>query len=400
MIDFKREAQQILDKAIRLRRDFHMHPEPSQKEFRTADIVAKHLESLGMDVRRDYADDWPSAVAVLQGASPGPTVALRADMDALGIQEMSTHAYKSTVSGVMHACGHDCHTAILMCAAEVLAAHRQEMKGSVKFIFEPSEESVGGAKAMVKNGVLEGVDAIFALHMDTAYQAGQMAFVYGPAFAVGDVLEIKIKGKAVHGAYPHLGVDAIMIASHFLAALQTMMAREKDTLAPAIATFGTITGGEARNVICDEVILRGITRTFDVELQEKIARRLEELLQNITTAFGGGYELNRRANSTMLFNDHAMADFVKETALSLMRPEDCIIAKHPTMGGESFAYFAEKIPAVMYWLGGGNTAKGLTEPLHSSTFDVDESSLATGIALQAAIAWNFLEKQPRSTRFP
>ena len=246
MIDFKQEAQDISKELVEFRRNFHMHPEASRTEFHTAETVAALLESLGIEVNRDYAGDLPSVVGLLKGGHDGPTVALRADMDALRLQEMNTFSYRSQNDGVMHACGHDAHTASLMGAVILLARHRDQMHGNVKFIFEPAEEDIGGGRFMVPNGVLENphVDAIFGLHVENAYPVGSIGVCSGEMMAASDRLIIKIKGRTAHGAYPHLGIDAMMIAAHFLVAVQTMMAREKDTFSHAIITFGQIKGGK------------------------------------------------------------------------------------------------------------------------------------------------------------
>ncbi len=392
MFDFRQEAEQVLDKAIAFRRDFHMHPETSCNEFRTADIVAKYLESLGIDVYRHFAGKLPSVVGVLRGCCPGPTVALRADMDALRFQELSDLPYRSTVDGVMHACGHDCHTASLMCAAEVLAKHRSELRGNVKFIFEPAEEDIGGARLMIENGVLENphVDAIFGLHVENAYQTGSICICNGEMQAASDRLVIKIKGKSVHGAFPHLGIDAIMIASHFLVTLQTMMAREKDTFEHAIITFGQISGGTARNIVCDEVILNGICRTLNPATRELLNRRIDEILQGITQAFHGSYEFDRQMSFPALICNSELTNHVKSAAEKVIGSQNIQTMPHAVLGCESFAYFSEKVPGSYFWLGSGNVEKQIDMPLHTPCFDIDESCMITAIAMHASIVYNYL----------
>lgn len=397
MIDFKKEAEEIFSQVQEFRRDLHMHPEPSKNEFRTAEVVARHLESLGIEINRDYAGELPSVVGLLKGGQDGPTVALRADMDALRLQEVLNPPYKSTVDGVMHACGHDAHTASLMGAAILLARHREELKGNVKFIFEPAEEDIGGGRIMVPNGVLENphVDAIFGLHVENAYPAGTIAINRGEMMAASDRLSIKIKGRTAHGASPHLGIDAIMIAAHFLTALQTMMAREKDTFEHAIITIGQIKGGTARNIICDEVELNGICRTLNPETREMLNSRLDSLLSGITTTFGGSYELDRQRSHPALICNAEMTEHVRETASKIIGEDHIFEQAHGALGCESFAYFTEAREGAFYWLGTGNQEKGLDKPLHSSSFDLDESALVTATALHSAIAFDYLEKHAK-----
>ncbi|MGB8454382.1 MAG: amidohydrolase [Anaerocolumna sp.] len=399
MIDLKKEASVILDKAIEIRRDFHMHPEPSQSEKRTADIVAKHLETLGMEVRRDYAGELPSVVGFLKGGYPGKTVALRADMDALRFQEKNKVPYCSTVDGIMHACGHDCHTAMLICAAEILANHREELHGNVKFIFEPAEEDIGGAKFMVLNGVLKDpkVDAIFGLHVENMYPIGNICISYGEMQAASDRLVIQIKGKSAHGAHPHKGIDAILIASHFLVAVQTMMAREKDTFQHAVITFGQIHGGTARNIVCDNVTLNGICRTLNPEMRDFLNQRIEGLLKGITEAFGGSYELERQRSFPALYCTSELTDFVASCAQELIGKDHIEEMPHAVLGCESFAYYTQKVPGAYFWLGSGNPEQGITAPLHTEYFDIDERCMITGIAMHTAMAFQYLNQEIKET---
>ena len=395
MIDFRMEAEDRLEKAIEIRRDLHMPPEPSRSEYRTADLVAAHLEALGMEVRRDYAGELPSAVGFLRGGQPGKTVALRADMDALRFQEQNDVPYRSLTDGVMHACGHDCHTATLMCAAEILARHREELHGNVKFIFEPAEEDIGGARFMVRNGVLRDpqVDAVFGLHVENAYPVGNICVSHGEMQAASDRLVIRIKGKSAHGAHPHKGIDAILIASHFLIAVQTMMAREKDTFQHAIITFGQIQGGTARNIVCDNVTLNGICRTLNPEMREFLNQRIEGLLKGITEAFGGSYELDRQRSYPALYCTPELTDFVTSCAGTVIGADHIEEMPHAVLGCESFAYYTQEVPGAYFWLGSGNPQKGMTAPLHTECFDIDEQCMVTGIAMHAAIAYRYLNQE-------
>ena len=394
MINFKEEAHALLPEAIKIRRDFHMHPEASKKEFRTAEIIKKFLEDLKLEVRTDYAGELPSVVGVLYGEKSGKTVALRADIDALHIQEKGDVPYKSQTPGLMHACGHDCHAATLMCVAELLSKHKNELQGNVKFIFEPAEEDIGGAKIMIENGVMDNpkVDAVFGLHCENMYQTGHIGICSGEMQAASDRLIIKIKGKSAHGAHPHKGIDAIMIAAHFLVAVQTMMAREKDPFQSAIITFGTINGGSARNVVCDEVLLNGICRTLNSDNREFVNSHIERLLKGITGAFGGSYELERQRSHPAVYCTPAMTDFLVKCTSEVIGADKIDKMQHAVLGCDSFAYFSDKVPGSYFWLGTGNKEKGIDKTLHNNCFDIDEESMVTGIAVQAVLAVDFLKE--------
>jgi len=394
MINYMEEAKKVLGTAVEIRRHLHMFPEPSKQEFKTADYIAKHLQSLGLEIALDYAGELPSVVGLLRGNSDGPTVALRADIDALRFNEQNDTEYKSKVSGVMHACGHDAHTATLLCAAEILSKHKAELAGNIKFLFEPAEEDVGGLQFMIKNGVLENphVSAAFGLHVENAYQNGHICICHGEMEAASDRLIIKIKGKSVHGASPHKGIDAIIIAAHFLLAIQTMMAREKDTFQHAVITFGQIQGGTARNIVCDEVLINGICRTLNTETREMLNRRIDEILKGITTTFGGGYEFERQRSHPALYSNPNLTDFVAGCAKEILGPAAVEEMEHAWLGCESFAYLSQAVPSSFFWLGTGNKEKDITAALHTNKFDIDESSMANGIAMHCALVCKYLQQ--------
>jgi amidohydrolase len=395
MINFKEEAEALLPKAIKIRRDFHMHPELSRQEFHTAEVIKTFLAKLGIEVKTDYAGSLPSVVGLLRGKETGSTVALRADMDALQIQEKDEASYKSQNTGVMHACGHDCHCATLMCVAELLAKHKDELSGNVKFIFEPAEEDIGGAKPMIEKGVLDNpkVEGVFGLHCENVYQTGHIGICSGEMLAASDRLFITFKGKSAHGAYPFKGIDAIMLAAHFLVAVQTMMTREKDPFQTAVVTFGIINGGTARNIVCDEVHLSGICRTLNSENREFVIGQIKKILDGIIVVFGGSYEFERQKSHPALYCDPQMTALLAECAGEVIGKENVEVMPHANMVCDSFAYFTEQVPGAYFWLGTGNKAKGINQNLHNSCFDIDESSMATGIAIEASVAYNFLERK-------
>lgn len=388
MIDCLGEAKAHLQQAIQLRRYFHMHPEPSRHEFQTAAYIKKYLEDLGLQVQTTYGGELPSVVAVIHGAKKGKTIALRADMDALHITEKNEIPYKSMVPGVMHACGHDCHCATLMETAAILVKHRSELQGNVKLMFEPAEEDIGGAQFMIKNGVLDDVDAVVGMHCENRFPVGTVYTCPGEMEAASDRLIIKILGKSAHGAMPHLGIDAMTIACHFILAVQTMMAREKDAFQSAIITFGTIQGGTARNIVCDEVLINGIIRSLNGETREFLNQRVKNLLAGITSAFGGRYELERQKSNPALYSDPPLTEFFNQVAAETIGSEHVGRLPHAFMGCDSFAYYAQEKPSVFFFLGTGN--EKMKESLHSCNFNIDENSMVTGMAAYTAVVQKYL----------
>ena len=388
MIDCLGEAKAHLQQAIQLRRYFHMHPEPSKHEFQTAAYIKKYLEDLGLQVQTTYGGDLPSVVAVIPGAQKGRTIALRADMDALHITEKNDIPYKSTVPGVMHACGHDCHCATLMETATILVKHQSELQGNVKLMFEPAEEDIGGAQFMIKNGVLDDVDAVVGMHCENRFPVGTVYTCPGEMEAASDRLIIKIMGKSAHGAMPHLGIDAMTMACHFILAVQTMMAREKDAFQSAIITFGTIQGGTARNIVCDEVVINGIIRSLNGETREFLNQRIKGLLAGITAAFGGSFELERQKSNPALYSNPQLTEFFNQAAGEAIGMENVGRLPHAFMGCDSFAYYAQEKPSIFFFLGTGN--EKMKESLHSCNFNIDENSMVTGMAAYMAMVQKYL----------
>ena len=394
-MQFLKLAESIRTKVIEYRRHFHMYPELSRKEFETAEYIAVKLESFGIEVKRGVGTPLPGVTGLLRGSGDGRTVALRADIDALAVPEKRDNPYCSRKPGIMHACGHDAHAAILLGAAELLSKHREELNGNVLFIFQPSEELLpGGALPMIQAGVLENpqVDAIFGLHMDPSYSAGQLGISYGETLGSSDKLTIKIIGKSAHGANPHQGVDAIVVAAHALVALQSMMSRAKDAFSPAILSFGVIKGGEQPNVIAEEVILSGMARSLNSQMREELIAKMHTILKGITEAFGAAYEFTREKSYDSLVNDNEMVEFVRETASTIIGPDSVKQLEQPRLIVEDFSYYLQRVPGAFSFLGCGNISKGITEPLHSSRFDLDEDALQIGVAIQTAIAVNYLKR--------
>ncbi|MCE7054077.1 amidohydrolase [Algoriphagus sp. AGSA1] len=389
-IDTKSNA--IEAKVIEWRRDIHMHPELGNQEFRTAKKVADHLRSLGIEVTENVA--VTGVVGVLKGGKPGPTVALRADMDALPVTErndlpfksVNTATYNGQETGVMHACGHDSHVAILMGVAEVLSSLKDDLEGTVKFIFQPAEEGVfdaemAGAELMVKEGVMEDVDAIFGLHINSQTEIGKIGYRSGPIMAAVDNLEITVKGVQAHGAYPWSSVDPVVTSSQIIMGLQTILSRNVNvTQNPAVVTIGAIHGGIRHNIIPEEVELIGTVRTFGDEQQELVHRRITEIVTNIAESAGATVDLKIEKLYPSTVNH---PDLTKEMLPSLEAAAGAenLIYLNPVTGAEDFSFFQREKPGVFVFLGG--MKKGgdpLTTPSHHTPgFYIDEGGFVLGM---------------------
>lgn len=392
MTNLLERANELSAEFITYRRDFHQHPELGFEEIRTAKIVTKFLEQLGMEVESVVGT---GVVGVLRGKPGGKTLALRADMDALTIPEQTGVEYASTRPGIMHACGHDGHTAILMGAAKLLAEHK-DFTGNIKFIFQPAEEGPGGALPMVEAGVLDNprVDAAVGLHLGTVkYTTGQIALRDQAVCAAPDTIQITIKGKGGHGAHPHNSVDAIVAAGHIITSLQSIISREMDPLASAVITIGTINGGYRENIIADEVVMRGTVRTLDSIVRDGMPERIERIIKGICDSFRCGYELAYEKGYPVLFNDSAMTEQVRRVALKVLGESNVFRAPHPSMGGEDFSYFAEKVPSCFFSLGAMNTEKQCDYPGHHPKFNFDEDAIPVGMALLAEICLDYLSNE-------
>jgi amidohydrolase len=381
--NLKEIAQSLQPGLVEIRRDLHQYPELSNREFRTAGRVTEYLKRLGLKVQTGVAHT--GVVALLEGNLPGPTVAVRADMDALPIRELNAVTYRSQNEGVKHACGHDVHTTIGLGVAETLYAVRDQIKGRVKFIFQPAEEGAppgekGGAYLMLEEGVLEDptVEAIFALHVMPTIEVGQLGYQTGPVWASNDTLEIVIHGRKTHGAYPHTGVDAIVVSAHVLVALQTLVSRSIDVRDPLLISFGVIGGGNQFNVIADEVRLVGMMRCLSTEVRAQGRSRIEDVLRGITSSFGASYTLRVTPGAPVTINHPELLQKSVGLLEAAVGKENVVLQK-PQMGAEDFACFAERVPGFYFLLGVRNQRRGITQMLHTPGFDVDESCLWIGV---------------------
>jgi len=392
-MEFLKDAKKLKDEIVQYRRDFHRNPELGMEETRTSKIVADFLTSLGLEVQTGIANT--GVVGLLRGSKDGPTVGLRADMDALPIKEQSGVEYSSTVDGKMHACGHDGHTAILMGAAKLLSQYKDKIEGNVKFIFQPAEEGPGGALPMIEEGVLENpkVSAMFGLHINTTSgPAGQIEYGSGPRSAGTGTARIKIKGFGGHGAHPHKSVDAIMASAHVLTTLQTIISREIDPLEPVVITMGTINGGYRHNVIADEVNMTGTIRTLNEDIRKSMPERFDRIIKGVCESLRCEYELDYSLGIPSVVNDVDMTDIVKESAVKLLGEVNAIQVDKPSMGGEDFCYFSQAVPSSFFRLSARNEEKGCTYPGHHPKYNFDEESIRYGIAMFAQIVIKYLNK--------
>ena len=394
---------QVQDTIIRLREHIHQYPELGNREFKTAALVADHLRALGFDeVRTGVAHT--GVVGLLKGGRPGPVVAVRADMDALPVTEDTPYSFKSTVRttylgqevGVMHACGHDIHVAVQLGVASVLASMRDELPGTVKFIFQPAEEGPppgedGGARMMVAEGVLAdpAPSAIFGLHSFAEMEVGKVGFSVGPALAAVDHFKIKVVGKQSHGAAPHLSVDPVVMASQAVAAFQTIRSRNLSPLEPSVITVGVIRGGTRFNIIPDAVEMEGTVRTYNPDVRDAVERRMGEILAGITAAGGGSYELDYDRGTPATINDPALAAQMLPT-LNRLLGEQNVLDLEPTMGGEDFAYFANEVPGFFFRLGQVEPG-GRSGGHHTPDFQADNSAVPVGIRAMTHLLLDYLK---------
>lgn len=365
------------------RRALHRIPENGFEEFKTQKYICQKLDELNIP----YETERTWVIGLIKGAGPGRTIALRADMDALPVEEPPGCAFGSTHPGFMHACGHDAHMAIQLGAAHVLAGLRDQLNGSVKLLFQPAEETVGGAKPMVEAGALENprVDATYGLHVQPGLRLGTVETRYGALNASTDDIDIVVHGRGGHAAYPENSVDAIVCAAQMVCALQTLISRNVSPLKSAVLTFGAIEGGAAPNIICERVKLRGTLRTADPALRTELKDRVQAVADGVAAAFGARAEVVVREGYAALINHAREAKLILDVAEGLFGVENALIKESPSMGGEDFSYFIEDRPGAFYHIGATPAEKLPAPGLHSPLFSLDENCLKTGVAMQVGI---------------
>ncbi|HEX7046193.1 MAG TPA: M20 family metallopeptidase [Gammaproteobacteria bacterium] len=399
-------SDEQLESVMEFRRWAHENPELGNHEFEAAERIATHLREMDLEVKTGIA--VTGVVGVLDTGKPGPVVAVRADMDALPVTEKSGLPFASTKTtefagqqvGVAHACGHDIHMSVGLGTAQALVNMKDELRGTVMFIFQPAEEGVppgekGGAEFMLEEGVFEELkpDAIFALHSFPDLEVGEIGYSVGPAFAATDHFVLTVNGEQTHGAYPHLGKDPIVIAAEIVGALQTIDSRTINPRDPVVVTVGMIHGGERFNIIPGSVEMEGTVRTYDKTVQDKTVERIKAIANGITQAHGGSYELIYNRNTPAVINDPALSEWAGETLRSELADVE-VQQMEPTMGGEDFAYFSNVVPGFYFRLGTLNPEEG-SGGLHTPTFRADGSSIPVGIKAMTALVTEYLENPPK-----
>lgn len=382
------EARNINDWLVDIRRDFHRYPELGMEETRTRGKIIEYLEELEIEYKR-IANT--GVLGIIRGKKEGKTVALRADMDALPIQDAKDRSYSSTILGKMHACGHDAHMTVLLGAARLLKEMEGDLSGNVKLLFQPAEETVGGAKPMIKEGAMENpkVDAVFGLHVAPNITVGEIGVKYGKMNASSDDIKIIIKGDSAHGAYPHEGIDAIMISAAVISSIQSVISRNTDPRNPAVVSLGTIKGGSQGNIIADNVEIVGTLRTLDSETREKTKERINKIVSKTAEAMDGRAEVIWEEGYDALINNDEMVDIVRFGAETLLGVDNVFQIRQASLGVEDFAFFAQAAPAAFYRLG-CKSKGGPVRAAHHELFDIDENCLAIGVALQVNNALSFL----------
>ena len=379
-------AKKNHDYVIQMRREFHMNPEVSMQEYNTCRRIKEELEKMGVEYKGIAGT---GVIATIKGTKPGKTVALRGDIDALAVVEETTHDYVSKVHGMMHACGHDTHGAMLLGAVKVLNEMKDEIEGTVKFFFQPGEEVVLGAKKMIAAGVMEGVDAIMGIHVSSDVPSGQISADSGARMASGDMFKITVTGKGGHGARPEQCIDAVVVGAATVMNLQSIVSRELSPFDPVVVTTGSIKSGTRFNVIAPTAVLSGTTRCYSPEVRKNFFDSITRVAKSTAEAYRATAEVEFTEGVGPTINDDNCAALARETAASLVGKEN-VITVPPSTGGEDFSFFSNIVPGVMVKLGTGNKEKGTDFPHHHEKFDIDEDMLEVGTALYAQFALNYL----------
>lgn len=390
MKQVKERIDQLFPQLVEWRRNFHQHPELSFHEEKTSQFVADFLHSLGLEVRTHIGGGY-GVTGLLRGGEPGPTIALRADMDALPIPDEKSCAYRSQVPDVMHACGHDGHMTMLMGSAIVLSELKNSIRGNILFLFQHAEELLpGGAKGMIEDGVLEGVDVVYGIHLMSTLPTGKIAVRPGQWMAAADSFELELVGKGGHGGMPHEAVDAIVLAAQVVNNLQTIVSRRVDPLQPNVITVGKIEGGQAFNVIAERCRLIGTVRTFNTDIREQIVKQMEEVIHGTCQMVGADYRFNYTRGYPPVINDAEETHRVIRVAEGVVGKEH-VHQINPMMGGEDFAYYLQQRPGTFWFVGAGNQERGIIAPHHHPQFDFDEAAMKIGIETFVATVFDYLQ---------
>ncbi len=372
------EVSRVSPEVVDTRRDLHRHPELAHLEHRTAELAGGRCRDLGFEVRTGVGGT--GVLAELEGSGPGPTVLYRADMDALPVDERDDgRPVRSEVPGAMHACGHDGHVAIALGVAAVMASLRDSWRGRLRVCFQPAEEVATGALPMIEDGALSGVDRALGIHLWTGLDRGRVAVATGPIFGSADEFRLRVRGRGGHGGLPHLSVDPVLAAAHVVVALQSLVSREVAPSMPAVVTVGQIRGGQAFNVIAEEVELRGTVRAPDEELRRRLLTRVEELARSVASGLRAEADFELLAGCPPVINDAVVADGVRLAAARAVGEENVQVAGMLTVG-DDMAYFLERVPGCYFLVGAGDPAQNVRAPHHHPEFDIDERCLGVGVA--------------------
>lgn len=392
----EQQAENLKGKLIEIRRDIYMHPELSNREERTSRIIAENLKKLGLEVKTGVAKY--GVIGLLKGRRPGMATAVRANMDALPIEDASDVPYKSVNKGVKHACGHDVEIAIQLGVAEILAGMKDKIKGAVKFIFQPAEEGPpegeeGGAQLMLKEGVLENpkVSAVLALHVLPTLDVGTIGYTPGPTMASSDNFEITIVGRGTHAAYPQSGIDSIVVSGHVIVALQSIVSRNLDAREPTVLSISVIEGGNRSNIIPERVRMEGTVRTLNPEVRRQMPQLMERIIKGIAESYGATYRFDYQFRNPVNINNLELVKAMVPTARRIIGDEN-VIEQKPQMASEDFAFFSEKVPTFYYFLGVRNESKGIVNMVHTPEFNVDEEAIPIGVKIMASMLLAYQEK--------
>lgn len=377
------------DELTALRRKLHSEPELSFEEVKTTAFVCAYLDELGIPYRKT---EPTGVIAEIKGTSGGKTVALRGDMDALSVEQLNTHVpYASKIEGKMHACGHDAHTSMLLIAAKALSDVKDELPGNVRLLFQPAEEIAQGAKAMVDQGAMDGVDNVFGIHIWSQMPTHKVSCTPGPSFAAADIFKVHFTGKGGHGAMPQDCIDAALVASSFVMNVQTVVSRTIDPQQAAVLTVGKMEVGTRFNIIAENALIEGTVRTFNQDVRDQIETSISQYAKSVADMYGATAEVEYIRGTQPVINDEESANLVQQVAAEAFGP-DVVYDEKPTMGAEDFSFFLDKAPGSFALVGSGNPEKDTEWSHHHGNFDIDEDALITGAELYAQYAWAYLNK--------
>ncbi|MBF1206256.1 MAG: amidohydrolase [Fusobacterium periodonticum] len=389
-MDIKEKAENIKDYIIEMRRHFHQNPELSLEEFETTKKIVNELEKMGIEVST-FKDGLTGCIGTIKGAKEGKTLLLRADIDALSVHEKTNLEFASRVDGKMHACGHDCHAAMLLGVAKILSEMKDKFSGNIKLFFQAAEEIGLGAKLSIEQGVMDNVDACYGVHVTPRFESPKINMQYGERMAATDVFKLTVEGTSSHGSSPHLGHDAIVASAAIITALQTIVSRINNPLKPAVVTIGTIKGGQRFNIIANEVIMEGNVRTFDEIFRKEIETHIREIAESVAKAHSCTAKLEYRYGTGVVLNKDKNLVDIAQNAVKKLYGEDSLVEMEKITGGEDFSLLMEKAPGIFGYIGTRNTKVPGSEKInHHECFTVDEDALIRGTAVAVQFALDYL----------